>query len=159
MDSEDDPAAVLTDFDLLTAPGHLLRRNHQRSFEIFARVVGDDVTRQQVALLIALSQNPGASQNFLVELTGFDKSTLKEMLGRMVVKGWVRRARDPGDQRAWRLFNTPEGARQLSARMARVAEAQRQILAPLPPALRLAFLRCLQILIGIEKPENSDDLG
>ena len=65
-----------TQLDLRRAPGHLLRRNHQRSQDIFSKLVGEDITRQQIALLIALSERPGASQNDLVGATGIDKSTL-----------------------------------------------------------------------------------
>ena len=43
------------DFNLLMAPGHLLRRNHQLP-ELFTQMVGGDVTRQQIALLIALTR-------------------------------------------------------------------------------------------------------
>lgn len=138
--------------DLLHAPGHLLRRNHQRSYEIFSKLVGDDVTRQQIALLIALSERPGASQNDLVAATGIDKSTLKEMLGRMIKRGWVSRDRDPVDQRAWTMHITPEGETLLADRIDRVIAAQREILAPLPEDLRDMFLRCLRIMAGLEKP-------
>ncbi len=79
----------LARFDLLSAPGHLLRRNHQRSVDIFTRAVGDDVTRQQIGTLLVLHRTPGASQRDLVDATGIDKSTLKEMLGRLVERGWV----------------------------------------------------------------------
>ncbi|MGO8918389.1 MAG: MarR family winged helix-turn-helix transcriptional regulator [Stellaceae bacterium] len=146
----DDPQRDLNRFKLIDAPGHLLRRNHQRSYEIFARLVGDDVTRQQIALLIALQQNPGASQNQLVAATGFDKSTLKEMLGRMVTSGWVARARDPEDGRAWTMRITTAGRALLEERFPSVAQAQTEILAPLPAELRPVFIRCLRILLGLE---------
>lgn len=139
------------DFDLGMAPGHLLRRNHQRSYEIFTQLVGSDVTRQQIALLIALSQRPGASQNELVGLTGFDKSTLKEMLGRMTAKGWVKRDRDPEDGRAWTMHVTTEGQAILAERIERVRAVQHEILAPLPEDMRPVFLRCLRILTGLEQ--------
>ncbi|MFD2500408.1 MarR family winged helix-turn-helix transcriptional regulator [Rhizorhabdus histidinilytica] len=142
----------LAEFNLLDAPGHLLRRNHQRSYEIFARHVGDDVTRQQIALLIALSKNPGSSQRELVEATGIDKSTLKEMLGRMVARDWVKRERDPNDNRAWTMQITPGGEALLADRIEGVVAAQREILAPLEPADRTAFLRCLRVLIGHDEP-------
>jgi DNA-binding MarR family transcriptional regulator len=138
--------------DLLRAPGHLLRRNHQRSQEIFSKLVGEDITRQQIALLIALSDRPGASQNELVAATGIDKSTLKEMLGRMIKRGWVSRDRDPKDSRAWTMHVTPEGAALLAERMALVAETQREILAPLPEHMRADFILALRILIGLEPP-------
>lgn len=137
--------------ELLDAPGHLLRRNHQRSYEIFSRLVGDDVTRQQIALLIALSRRSGSSQNDLVAATGIDKSTLKEMLGRMVARGWVERNRDARDSRAWTIDITPAGSALLAERIEKTIETQREILAPLPEDLRPVFLRCLRILIGIEQ--------
>lgn len=143
------PARDGDQFALLTAPGHLLRRNHQRSYDIFARLVGTDVTRQQIALLFALSRRPGASQNDLVAQTGFDKSTTKEMLGRMIARGWVERSRAPDDGRAWAMTITAPGQHLLDERMPAVRAAQEEIMAPLPEALRPVFLRCLQILIGV----------
>lgn len=142
-------------FQLLEAPSHLLRRNHQRSYEIFSRMFGDDLTRQQVALLIALNQSPGASQNDLVAATGFDKSTLKEMLGRLVERGWVARTRDLDDQRAWRMHITCEGEKLLESRFDAIAALQDEILAPLPEDLRPVFIQCLRILVGLEEPPGA----
>ena len=53
----DENEKLLSGLRLLETPGHLLRRNHQRSYEIFTELVGDDVTRQQMALLVALYHN------------------------------------------------------------------------------------------------------
>lgn len=141
---------------LLDMPGHLLRRAHQRSYELFVQHVGSDVTRQQIALLIALSRTPGASQNMLVAETGFDKSTLKEMLNRMVARGWVDRSRDPNDSRAWMMHISPDGQAALDHHMADVLRVQEEILAPLPPDLRPVFLHCLRVLIGLEKPDGGN---
>lgn len=146
-------AAWLSAFELIDAPGHLLRRNHQRSYEIFSQIVGSDVTRQQIALLITLAKNPGASQNLVVGATGFDKSTLKEMLGRMIERGWVERTRDPADSRCWNMYVTEAGERLLQERIEKVAAVQDAILAPLPPNLRPVFVRCLRILLGLETAE------
>lgn len=145
-------------FSLLEAPGHLLRRNHQRSYEIFVRIVGEDVTRQQIALLVALAKHQGASQSDLVEATSIDKSTMKEMIGRMVSRGWVERERDPQDNRAWVLKITEEGLALLAEKLPRVEEVQRQIIAPLSPADRETFLRCLRILAGIDGGHGQDVL-
>lgn len=146
-----EPLVKLSELDLLTLPGHLLRRCHQRSQEIFVRNVGDDVTRQQVALLVALSQSPGASQRDLAEATGIDKSTLQEMLGRMVSRGWMTRERDDRDGRAWVLQITAQGRDLLLERMAAFAATQRDILAPLAEADRAIFISMLRTLIGVER--------
>lgn len=137
-------------FELLDAPGHLLRRNHQRSLEIFTRHVGDDVTRQQIALLIALSQRDTSSQRDLVAATGIDKSTLKEMLDRMIARGWVHRERHPIDSRTWAMRITAPGTTVLHERLDRIEAAQREIVAPLSGADQRLFLRCLRTLIGLE---------
>ena len=138
------------DFDLLTAPGHLLRRNHQRSYDIFARIVGDDVTRQQIAVLTALSQNPGSSQRELVERTGIDKSTVKEMIGRMVTRDLVSREQCPKDNRAWTIKLTKKGYTLLKERLPKVRIAQEEIMAPLSREEREIFIRCLRTLVGLE---------
>lgn len=144
-----DPLNMLHEFDLNSAPGLLLRRNHQRSVDIFTRTVGDDVTRQQIGTLIALHQKPGASQRHLVEATGIDKSTLKEMLGRMIKRGWVKRERDPNDSRAWTMHLTPDGLALLLERINQVRAAQIEILEPLPEQDRVIFMNYLRKIIGI----------
>jgi DNA-binding MarR family transcriptional regulator len=140
----------LQKFDLRVAPGHLLRRNHQRSVDIFSRMVGDDVTRQQIGTLISLYHNPGASQRDLVDATGIDKSTLKEMLGRMMKRGWVKRERDPDDSRAWTMHLTDDGLNLLLERVDRVEAAQREILEPLPEADRVVFMGYLRQIVGLD---------
>jgi DNA-binding MarR family transcriptional regulator len=146
---EKDALKKLQQFDLLSAPGHLLRRNHQRSVDIFTRLVGDDVTRQQIGTLFALHRKPGASQRDLVDATGIDKSTLKEMLGRLVERGWVRRERDANDSRAWTMQLTPRGLDLLIERIDKVEAAQREILSPLTARDRVIFMRYLRKLAGL----------
>lgn len=159
-DDRDERERLLSSLQLLDTPGHLLRRNHQRSYEIFAGQVGDDVTRQQMALLIALYQNPGAAQNGLVALTGFDKATIAEMLGRMIARGWVSRSRDARDGRAWTMHITDAGRDMLLERIPLVVAAQTEILAPLPEDMRPVFLHCLRLLLGLGPVgEDSGEAG
>jgi DNA-binding MarR family transcriptional regulator len=146
--AKDKLPSALAQFDLLAVPGHLLRRNHQRAFDIFSRHVGNDLTRQQFALMLALGQRPGASQRDLVEATSIDKSTLKEMLGRLVTRGWVRRERDPRDSRAWMMDLTGEGKALLLDNLASVQDAQREIMAPLSKEEQVTLLRLLRTLLG-----------
>lgn len=143
--------AVADSFRLEDAPGHLLRRNHQRSYDIFTELVGSDgPTRQQVALMVALRRQPGATQNQLAAATSIDRNTLSEMLRRMVDRGLIDRRRAALDSRAYELVLTPAGNDLLAAVMPAVAETQRRILEPLPPHLRPVFLHCLKLLAGIE---------
>ncbi len=155
--AKDKLPAELARFELLAAPGHLLRRNHQRSFDIFSRHVGNDLTRQQFALMLALGQRPGASQRDLVEATGIDKSTLKEMLGRLVTRGWVKRDRDPRDSRAWTMELTGEGTSLLLDNVAKVQSAQREIMAPLSDDEQATLLALLRKLLGRSEDGAASD--
>ncbi len=138
-------------FRLEDAPGHLLRRNHQRSYDIFTELVGNEgPTRQQVALMVALRRQPGATQNQLAAATSIDRNTLSEMLRRMIHRGLVDRRRAALDSRAYELVLTAQGEDLLVSVMPAVAETQARILEPLPPHLRPVFLHCLKLLAGLE---------
>jgi MarR family transcriptional regulator, lower aerobic nicotinate degradation pathway regulator len=139
--------------DLLHHPGHLLRRCHQRSHEIFNQAIGRrGITRQQTALLLVLADHPGASQQELSDASGFDRNTLAEISHRLIRKGLIERRRSEADSRAYEVFLTPAGARLVQRILPDAHEVQRRILEPLPPALRDVFVRCLRIMLGLEKP-------
>jgi DNA-binding MarR family transcriptional regulator len=145
-------AAVLA---LDEAPGHLLRRCHQRSREIYESLIGrHGLSRQQFAVLIAMSGRPGASLTGLSAATGFDRNTLAEMIGRLAAKGYVTRRRSAADARAFAIAPTRKGARFVAEMMPRAHEVQRRILEPLPEALRPVFVHCLRILLGLDAPPS-----
>ena len=78
-------------FDLSQAPSHLLRRCVQYANDLFSQEPGaSDLTKQQYTVLAAVEQNEGMSQTDLVNITGIDRSTLAEMIRRMIEKGLAR---------------------------------------------------------------------
>lgn len=144
---------AIESFSLADAPGHLLRRCHQRSEELFTTALGvDGPTRQQVALLVTACQHPEASQSELVGLTGIDKNTLAHMIKRLIERGLLERRRTAHDGRTNAISATPDAIALLDEVMPKVRKVQQEILAPLPPELRPIFQRCLRILIGFEAP-------
>ena len=97
-------------FELSEAPSHLIRRCQQFYGDLYAREAGArELTKQQFTLLCALEQNDGASQTALVEITGIDRSTLAEMVRRMLEKGLLSRERTEEDQRANAVAISPVG--------------------------------------------------
>ena len=85
-------------FELSEAPSHLIRRCQQFYGDLYARESGArELTKQQYTLLAALEHNDGASQTVLVEITGIDRSTLAEMVRRMLEKGLLSRERTEED--------------------------------------------------------------
>ena len=155
-------AADLIDrFDLHKAPGHLLRRCHSRARAIFDELVGrkTGLSKQQVALLVAIAHSPAATHAQLSEETGFDRNTLADTLNRLIAKGLVVRQRSLVDARAYDIQLTREGLRSLGELIPLSFEVQAKIIEPIPEELRPMFIRCLQILAGIAPTPDDEPLS
>ena len=124
-------------FNFGVAPGHLIRRAQQLAVAIFMEETsGFDATPVQFAILNALIDDPGEDQVTLSSRVAFDPATFGSVIGRLVVKGWVKRQADPGDKRRKLLWITAEGE-QVALRMKRaVSKAQQRIVEPLNPRER-----------------------
>src|SRR5215469_18107040 len=103
-------------FELSDAPSHLIRRCQQFFGDLYAREAGArELTKQQFTVLAALEHNEGVSQTALVEMTGIDRSTLAEMVRRMLERDLVSRERTEEDARANAVAITPSGRTALRA--------------------------------------------
>jgi DNA-binding MarR family transcriptional regulator len=147
-----DPASDgVADFSLAHAIGHLLRRCQQRAVDIFVEEIGaDGPTPRQFAILLSVFQHPGLNQTDLVRLSGIDRSTLAEILGRLVERGLIRRERTSADQRTNALFITPAGEAMLRAAFPAMVRAQERIFAPIPPGRRQEVVAALELLAGLD---------
>ncbi len=153
MDDERSRPGLAEAMALDLVPGHLLRRCQQRAVDLFAAAAGaDGPTPRQFALLLCLAQNPGISQTALVARSGIDRSTLAEMLRRMIDRGLAQRERAPGDRRSWRVSLAPAGRAMLERAIPRVAAAQEQILAPVPPESRATLVALLRLIADLPAP-------
>ena len=124
--------------------GHLLRRAQQYSFDMYAKQVGTGgLTPRQFAVLQAVSENPGLSQTDLVKRTGIDRSTLADMISRMLKKGLLARQRTKSDARANAVSVTASGKRGMKGAAAKVSKADRDVLKAVPKAQQAGFLKAL----------------
>ncbi|PZU51240.1 MAG: MarR family transcriptional regulator [Sphingomonas sp.] len=137
-------------FDLGSAPGHLLRRCHQRSHELYNEVTADyGLTRQQFALLLSLLRSPGASVQELADATGTDRNTLAGITARLVGKKLIHRRRSAQDARAYELHISESGVALLREMEAGILLVQEKILAPLAPEERAEFVRLAAKVSGL----------
>lgn len=128
-------------------PSYLLRRAQQYLGDIYARETGDrDLTRQQYLVLAALEQNDGVSQTALVEATGIDRSTLAEMVRRLLTRGLLTRKQAEQDARANEVAITQAGRRALKVARLAAERAEREVLEALPGPERTRFLKSLAII-------------
>ena len=130
------------------SPIHLLHRAGQCASDVFQGEMGEgDLTPRQYAVLVAVSQNEGLSQTNLVEKTGVDRSTLADIVRRMLKKGLLQRRRTKDDARAYAVKLTDEGWRILKAADPLAKRVDEKILAALPNPQRERFLQDLSLIV------------
>jgi len=129
---------------LARSPSHLLHRVLQLALDIYAEESGSGgITQRQFAVLAAVAENEGVTQTGLVRATGIDRSTLADMVARMITKGHLERQRSDQDARANTVSLTSAGAAVLEESRPKVAMADARILALLKPGKRDGFLELL----------------
>lgn len=130
------------------SPLHLLHRAGQCASEVFQVELGsDDLTPRQYAILVTVAQHEGVSQTQLVDLTGIDRSTLADVVRRMLKKGLLQRRRTRDDARAYAVKLTEEGSRVLKIHEPMARRVDERILASLPAQQRDRFLQDLSAII------------
>jgi DNA-binding MarR family transcriptional regulator len=123
---------------------HLLHRAGQRAEELFATETGKaDLTPRQYAILACVWHNPDVSQTGLVEQTGVDRSTLADIVRRLVKKGLLQRKRTRRDARMYAVRLTPKGQSALNSVKPVAARVDQRILAPLKADQRHDFVEAL----------------
>ena len=107
------------DSTLDQSPSHLLHRVLQLALDLYSTETGPDgLTQRQYAVLTAVAHNPGLTQTDLVKSTGIDRSTLADMVARMISKGLLERERSTMDARANTVRLTEAGRAELNGRQA-----------------------------------------
>jgi DNA-binding MarR family transcriptional regulator len=143
------------DRDFLEMPGHLIRRLHQISFALFVdQAKAFDITPVQYAAIAAINNHPGIDQTALSNIIAFDRTTIGDVVGRLEKKKLVKRKSGTVDRRTKSLHITPAGERLIKQIEPAVASTQRQILQPLKPGERNAFLHMLKHLVHLNNEHS-----
>lgn len=106
-----------------------------------------DLTPRQYAVLVTVSQNEGLSQTNLVDKTGIDRSTLADIVRRMLKKGLLQRRRTKEDARAYSVKLTEEGWRTLRAAEPMAKRVDDRVLSVLSNQQRDRFLSDLNTIV------------
>jgi MarR family transcriptional regulator, temperature-dependent positive regulator of motility len=129
--------------------GRLVRRAQQVHNRLWGKLVSEEVTSPQFAVLFALADVEDADQRTIGRSASLDRSTVADVVDRMVRRGYLERRRDPEDQRRNLLRLSPEGRALLETLMARGREMNESLLATLDEAERLEFLRLLTRFVSL----------
>jgi MarR family transcriptional regulator, temperature-dependent positive regulator of motility len=127
---------VNLDAEPLRHTGHLLRRAQQLHVAVWLRDVCSETTSVQFAALTVLDQRPGASQRDLGRALDLDRSTIADLVARMVRRGLIERERDEDDRRRNVLQLTAAGRDELARLRPRVEAIEPTLTAGLSPSER-----------------------
>ena len=133
---------------LSRSPVHMLHRAGQCAGDIFhAEMKDGDLTPRQYAVLVTVAGNEGLSQTGLVERTGIDRSTLADIVRRMLKKGLLQRRRTKEDARAYAVKLTEDGRKILKSAEPLSKRVDDRILEALPSKQREQFLEDLAVIV------------
>jgi DNA-binding MarR family transcriptional regulator len=126
---------------------HLLKRAVQYSVHLYMEDVGrSGLTHRQYIVLQAADANEGRSQTELVKITGIDRSTLADLVARLMAQGYVQRRRTKEDGRTNAVRLTPVGKKALKTAQSGAEDVDKHLLSHVPSSDRKALLDCLASL-------------
>ena len=141
------------------SPIHLLHRAGQCAGDVFqAEMSLGDLTPRQYAILLTVAQNEGMSQTHLVEMTGIDRSTLADIVRRLLKKGLLQRRRTKDDARAYAVKLTEEGMAVLKSAEPMAQKVDAKILEALPGQQRERFVEDLNTIVRALGQRAANDL-
>ncbi|MDE2444719.1 MAG: MarR family transcriptional regulator [Alphaproteobacteria bacterium] len=119
----------------------------QYSVYLYMNEVGKTgLTHRQFTVLSAVDSNEGKSQTELVKITGIDRSTLADLVVRLIAQGYLHRKRTKEDARANAVRLTPVGKKILKATQDGAEGIDKRLLACFPAADRRVVMECLGTL-------------
>lgn len=138
---------------------HLLKRAVQFSVHRYNEEAGKSgLTHRQFTVLAAVDAHEGKSQTELVKLTGIDRSTLADMVARLMEQGHVQRRRTKEDARTNSVRLTPQGKKMLRSAQAGAEDVDKQLLAMFSAADRKTVIDCLgEMAVAMDKIDTTDD--
>jgi DNA-binding MarR family transcriptional regulator len=130
--------------DLNSHPGHLARRLQQAHHLLWNTMVSEEITSPQFAVLNTLVAESGLDQRTVGERVGLDRSTIAEVISRLIRRGFLDKVRDPQDGRRFLLRLTDDGLRAHRKLTVRTARMNQVFLAPLSAEERTLFFALIQ---------------
>lgn len=135
---------------------HLLHRAGQCADEMFAlSLTTGSLTPRQFAVLKAVEGSIEPSQTTLVEMTGIDRSTVADIVRRLVERGLLQRRRTRQDARMYALRLTVKGQAAIRQAEPAAQTTDEKLLSALAPAERRAFIDALARIVTTIGPIRS----
>jgi len=124
---------------------HLLHRASQFSEELFAKGARDcTLTPRQVIVMSVVAAEKSPSQTVICARSGIDRSTLADIVKRLVGKKLLTRRRTKEDTRKYAVKLTLEGVRELERATPVLKQVEQNLMGLLTPEERSCLAATLQ---------------
>ncbi len=136
---------IYDEVELNRAILHLLHRASQSADDRLSNRLGElALTPRQLTVLEAVARANEVSQTALVDITGIDRSTLADIVKRLVDAGFLKRERTLRDARMYAVQLTEAGHEVLEAARPIAASVGQEILGTLPVEERSVIVSALE---------------
>lgn len=133
-------------------PGHMIRRAGQLHDRYFDEEFGGAVTARQYALMLALGREGVSDQVTLSQMIAVDRSTVGDIVARLVRNGLITRERDKEDGRRSVLRLSPEGERVIRDLSPQIDAVNRRLFEPLTSKERDTLVQLLTKIATVDDP-------
>jgi len=147
--SDIDAARLARAIRLQDGMGFLARVLTARANQLFEELTGQsDITARQYGALLTLHQESQVTLTELAQHISVDRSTLTEMIRRLLRAGLVARSDHGSDRRSVLVALTPAGEAAVVSLTPGAAQVQEALMARLAPAERRQMLRWMKMITG-----------
>lgn len=127
---------------------HLLHRAGQLADEAFLSALGrDGITARQFIVLAIVAREDNPSQTTICELSGIDRSTLADIVRRLVSRGLLARKRTREDARRYAVRITEAGQKALDEALGVARSVEEGLLGVLTSSQRNDFETALRTMV------------
>ena len=135
---------------------HLIHRTGQSADHLVSdHLKHSELTSRQLIVLEAVATARAVSQTDIVATTGIDRSTIADIVRRLVERNLLARERTRHDARMYAVKLTSEGRRVWDAAQEVQGKCEAQLLEVVAPKDREAFVRSLTAIVENFGPINS----
>ncbi|MCA0432059.1 MAG: MarR family winged helix-turn-helix transcriptional regulator [Proteobacteria bacterium] len=106
------------------------------------------LTHRQYTVLSAVDAHEGKSQTELVRITGIDRSTLADLVARLMAQGYLQRRRTKEDARMNAVKLTPVGKKALKTAQSAADDVDKKLLQLLSASDRKMMMDGLTLIAG-----------
>ena len=133
-----------TDYHVDSQVGFLMRVAMQRHTSIFMANMIEDLTQTQFAVMAKLHEVGPCSQNHLGRLVYLDAATIKGVVDRLGLRGFITTDADPTDRRRRAVSLTEKGGKIMKAAIKVASEITAKTLRPLTADEQRTLTRLLK---------------